>query len=122
MKFQDSQPIFMQIFDWLCDKVLLGELKAGDQVPSVREIAAQVGVNPNTVMRAIERLLQAQIVYSQRGKGNYVADGARDHILAERRERFFQELLPQVVDEMLVLGLTIDDVVTPIQTGLEHDN
>lgn len=121
MKFQDSQPIFMQIVDWLSDKVLVGELKVDEQFPSVRDIAAQVGVNPNTVMRAIERLLQAGIIYSQRGKGNYVAEGARDKILQERRQRFFCELLPQVTDEMLVLGLTLDDVVPPIQSALAKD-
>lgn len=121
MKFQDSQPIFLQIVDWLCDKVLVGTLKADDQFPSVREIAAEVGVNPNTVMRAIERLLQAEIIYSQRGKGNYVAPGAREKIQTERRQRFFCELLPQVTDEMLVLGITFDDVKDAITTALEHD-
>lgn len=111
----------MQIVDWLCDKVLVGTLKADDQFPSVREIAAEVGVNPNTVMRAIERLLQAEIIYSQRGKGNYVAPGAREKILTERRQRFFCELLPQVTDEMLVLGITFDDVKDAITTALKHD-
>lgn len=109
----------MQIFDWLCDKVLVGELKVDDQFPSVREIAAQVGVNPNTVMRAIERLLQAEVIYSQRGKGNYVAQGAREKILQERRQRFFCEMLPQITDEMRVLGLTIDDVIEPIRNAVQ---
>lgn len=104
----------MQIYDWLCDKILLRELKAGDQLPSVREIAQQLEVNPNTVMRAIERLLLSEIIYSQRGKGNYVNADARNKVLAQRKQRFYEEQLPALADEMKVLGLSIDDILGPL--------
>ena len=72
MEFQtNAQPIFMQIYDLLCDKVLRGEIKTDEQIPSVRELAVELEVNPNTVRRTIERLLQQEIIYSKRGKGNF---------------------------------------------------
>lgn len=110
MKFQESQPIFMQIFDWLCDKVLRRELSPDQQIPSVREISAELGVNPNTVMRALERLLQQEIIYSRRGMGNYLSADAYDRIVAIRRQRLHDDTLPQLASEITLLGVTPDEV------------
>lgn len=111
MKFQESQPIFMQIVDWMCDKVLRHELEPDQQIPSVREIAVELEVNPNTVMRSIERLLQAEIIYSQRGKGNYLAADAYQRILQMRSERLMNDTLPQLIAEMKLLGISEKDLL-----------
>jgi len=115
MEFQNTQPIFMQIVDNVCDRVLRGEIKPDDQVPSVRELATQMQVNPNTVQRAIERLLQSEIVYSQRGKGNFLSQGATEKIQKIRSKRFFDEQLPQIAAEMKLLGLTPESIVEKLK-------
>ena len=112
MKFQESQPIFMQIVDWMCDKVLRHELEPNQQIPSVREIAVALEVNPNTVMRSIERLLQSEIIYSQRGKGNFLAENAFEKIQQMRSERLMQETLPQLAAELKLLGISHDELLT----------
>ena len=110
MEFQNNQPIFMQIVDVICDRVLRGEVKTDEQIPSVRELAMQMQVNPNTVQRAIERLLQGEIIYSQRGKGNFLADGAIDKIQEMRSKRFYEEQLPLIAREMNLLGITTEKI------------
>lgn len=101
----------MQIVDWLCDKVLRHELVPDQQIPSVREIAVELEVNPNTVMRSIERLLQSEIIYSQRGKGNFLSPDAYQRILQMRSERLIRETLPQLAAEMRLLGFSNDDLL-----------
>lgn len=120
MEFQNTQPIFMQIVDVVCDRVLRGELKTDDQVPSVRELAMQVQVNPNTVQRAIERLLQYEIVYSQRGKGNFLAEGAIEKIQEMRSKRFYEEQLPHIASEMKLLGITPEKISKKLEELMQQ--
>ncbi|MBO6012182.1 MAG: GntR family transcriptional regulator [Bacteroidales bacterium] len=104
MEFQtNAQPIFLQIYDLLCDRVLRGEIKPDEQIPSVRELAVLLEVNPNTVMRTIERLLQQEIIYSKRGKGNFLAPEAESIIREVRTKRFLEEKLPALASEMKLL-------------------
>ena len=67
MDFRESQPIYLQIANHVCEKILLQELKPGARIPSVRELAVQLEVNPNTVMRTYEHLQQLDIIYNQAG-------------------------------------------------------
>ena len=111
MEFQNNaQPIFMQIYDLLCDKVLRGEIKPDDQLPSVRELAVELEVNPNTVMRTIERLLQQEIIYSKRGKGNDLTDKALSIITEVRTRRLLDEKLPALANELRLLHYSPSDV------------
>lgn len=111
MEFQtNAQPIFLQIYDLLCDRVLRGELKPDDQLPSVRELAVELEVNPNTVMRTIERLLQQEIIYSKRGKGNFLTDKAYNIILEVRTRRLLEQKLPALADELKLLHFNPADV------------
>ena len=105
MEFQNNNPIFLQIVDWICDKVLKGELQIGQQLPSVRDLAVQLEVNPNTVQRSIERLIAQDIVVTQRGKGNYLTADAFSRIEDFRRQRLLDEALPKLADEMMLLGV-----------------
>jgi DNA-binding transcriptional regulator YhcF (GntR family) len=110
MEFQNNNPIFLQIVDWICDKVLKGELQIGQQLPSVRDLAVQLEVNPNTVQRSIERLIAQDIVVTQRGKGNYLTADAFSRIEDFRRQRLLDEALPKLADEMMLLGVKPADV------------
>ncbi|MCF0203402.1 MAG: GntR family transcriptional regulator [Bacteroidaceae bacterium] len=111
MNFQESQPIFMQIVDYLKEEILQDKLKTDEQLPSVRELAVRLGVNPNTVMRAYERLTTAELIYMQRGKGYYVSNGAKKKILADRKRKLMSETIPQLVSEMNLLGINKEDII-----------
>ena len=99
MEFDNNRPIYLQIADAFCDRVLSGEIKADDRIPSVREYGASIGVNPNTVARSYERLTSLGVIYQQRGIGFFVADDARNIILKDARERFFSEELPKLAEK-----------------------
>jgi len=105
----------MQIFDYICDKVLRGEIQTDEQIPSVRELAVELEVNPNTVQRSIERLLLQEIIYSQRGKGNYLNAGAREKIIQLRTKRLLDEKLPLLAEEIKLLGFTPDHVADELK-------
>lgn len=110
MKFSDNRPVFLQIKVWIEDHILRGEWGAATQLPSVRELSVRFGVNANTVVRTYERLLFDGSVRSVRGVGFFVADGARDTVVARRREEFYSETLPAFVEQMKLLGVDMQEV------------
>ena len=77
MEFDSNKPIYLQISDRLCERILSGDLKPEDRILSVRELGAEIGVNPNTVARSYEKLTDAGIIYTKRGLGYFVAPGRR---------------------------------------------
>ena len=105
MKFNDTQPIFLQIADYVCEMILRDNLRVDMQVPSIRERAVKLEVNPNTVMRAFERLSAGEIVYNKRGIGYFVSPDAREKILDQRRTKLVNEVLPSIFEEMNLLNL-----------------
>ncbi len=116
MDFQGQKAIYLQIADWLCDKILAGHLLAGDKLPSVRDCAKEVEVNVNTVVRTFEWLQQHNIVAARRSLGNYVTPEARKSILALRRHEFFHNRLPQLFSAMKDLDISIEEVQKEYQT------
>ena len=85
MDFKETQAIYLQIVDLVCDNIMTGKWKAGERVPSVRELGVQLEVNPNTVMRAYDCLQDKQIIYNKRGVGYCVEEGAPAQIAEARR-------------------------------------
>ncbi|MBP5326968.1 MAG: GntR family transcriptional regulator [Bacteroidales bacterium] len=110
MDFKKQKPIYQQIADTLCERIVSGELKADERMLSVRDVAIQLGVNPNTVMRTFEHLQNAEIIYNKRGVGYFVSPDASDKILALHRKEFMEEELPAFLQKMKMLGLTLDDL------------
>lgn len=110
MDFKESKPIYMQIVDRICNEILTGTYDEGGRVPSVREYAAIVEVNANTVVRSFDFLQNANIIFNRRGIGYFVADGAKKQIMAMRREVFMNESLPEFFNEIDVLNISIDEV------------
>ena len=105
MNFNTDKPIYLQIVDVICDRILSGELKGGDRIPSVREYGADIGVNPNTMMRSYEKLTADGIIFNKRGIGYFVADDARDTVLAAQRKEFMEKDVPAILQRMRLLGL-----------------
>lgn len=106
MDFNADKPIFLQIADALCDRILSGEFKGEDRIPSVREYGADIGVNPNTMMRSYEKLTADGIIYNKRGIGYFVAPDAREQILNMQRKDFLEKDVPAIKQRLALLGLT----------------
>jgi DNA-binding transcriptional regulator YhcF (GntR family) len=112
MEFNQSQAIYLQIAEYVCDQVQLQHWLPEGKVPSVRELAVTLEVNPNTVMRSYEHLQQQDIIYTRRGLGYFVSGDAVKKILAMRREQFLQEELPLFFRKMYLLGIELDELKT----------
>ena len=112
MDFRDKQAIYLQIAEYVSEQVLLGRWAAGDKIPSVRELAAELEVNPNTVMRTYEFLNQQGVIANKRGIGYFPADDATDKIRGFRREQFLQNDLPQFFKNLTLLGIDLREIET----------
>ena len=111
MDFRNQKAIYLQIAERVMDQILSGQYAEGDKLPSVREYAADVEVNMNTVARSFEWLQMREIVSVRRGLGNFVAEGAREAILKLRKREFFEEQVPEFFRMMKALGITLDEVI-----------
>ena len=105
MDFHGEKPIYLQIVDVFCERILAGTLKGDERIPSVREYGADIGVNPNTVMRVYEKLTTDEIIYNKRGIGYFVAPDARERILQAQRAEFLEKEVPAIRRRMQLLGL-----------------
>jgi len=110
MEFKESQAIYLQIADHLCEQILLDKWKPDDRIPSVRELAVQLEVNPNTVMRTCEYLQQYDIIYNKRGIGYFVAENAGKKIIELKKERFLANELPQFFRNIYLLDMELDEL------------
>ena len=111
MDFRKQKPIYLQIADHLSEQVLQGTLPADDRMPSVRDVATSMGVNPNTVVRTFDYLQQEEIIYQRRGVGYFVSADARERILAHQRREFLEEELPYIRQRMKTLGIGVEDLM-----------
>lgn len=112
MEFNSNKAIYLQISDIICERILSGEMKPDDRIPSVREYGASIGVNPNTVMRTYEKLTNEGIIYNKRGIGYFISENARDIVLENDRKEFLEVELPAVLKKMELLGLDPKELLT----------
>ena len=110
MEFNSNKSIYLQICDAICEQILSGVLKPDERIPSVREYGAEIGVNPNTIMRSYEKLTADGIIYNKRGIGYFISPDACETVLAAQRKEFLEEELPQILRRMKLLGITIDEL------------
>ena len=108
MTFNDTKPIYLQIADALCDRILSNSYSADERIPSVRELAISISVNPNTVARSYEFLQNSGVIYNKRGIGYFVAQDARELIIQTQKKEFLNEQLPNIIKTMKLLGITPD--------------
>lgn len=113
MEFKKQKPIYLQIADTLCDRIAVGEWKEQERIASLRDIGAELGVNPNTVLRTYDFLQQNDIIYNQRGMGYFVCKGACSRIRTLQQQEFIHEVWPDVLQRIQRLGLSIDDLMNP---------
>ena len=110
MQFRESQAIYLQIADYVCEKILLKEWIADARIPSVRELAMQLEVNPNTTMRAVDFLQQQEIIYNQRGIGYFVSANAYKNALQYRKTEFTEKDMPAVFRNMYLIGMELEEL------------
>jgi DNA-binding transcriptional regulator YhcF (GntR family) len=110
MEFKNTKGIFLQIADSISEKVIGGHYPPGEKIPSVRDLALELGVNPNTVMRTYSELQTRGIIDNKRGIGFYVTNEAVGIIRDWKRKEFFEIDLPLVVKQTRMLGVTFEEL------------
>lgn len=104
----DGKPVYIQVKEWIENRIIKGVWKPGDQLPSLRELSAEFRINQNTIVRTYEAIVRDGTAYSVRGMGYYVADCALESILQRRRKEFYDSTLPRFLDQ--ITALRIDPV------------
>ena len=102
----DAEPLFVQIASFVADLIVDGTLKPGEQAPSTNQLAQFHEINPATARKGLALLVDDHVLEKRRGLGMFVTDGARDQILAKRREDFAGDYIAPLIDEALHLGYT----------------
>jgi GntR family transcriptional regulator len=110
MEFKNNKGIYLQIADNISEKVLQGTYVPGGKIPSVRDLANEMGVNPNTVMRTYNELQARKIIDNKRGMGFYVNDHAAEIILEWKKKEFFEYELPLIVRQTKVLNISFEEL------------
>ncbi|RPI11891.1 MAG: GntR family transcriptional regulator [Lysobacterales bacterium] len=109
--WNDSQPIYRQLRDKVVAMILEGELTDGDALPSVRNVAAEFGLNPLTVLKGYQQLVDEGLVEKRRGRGMYVTPGARADLMKGERQRFLEHEWPRVAATIERLGLSAEELL-----------
>lgn len=119
--WNDAQPIYRQLRDRVVALILDGVLKDGDPLPSVRQVATDFRVNPLTVMKGYQQLVDDGLVESKRGRGMFINEGASGRLMEGERERFLKEQWPQVHAKIRRLGLSTQDLLDAAAASSQRD-
>ncbi|MEX1266783.1 MAG: GntR family transcriptional regulator [Woeseia sp.] len=120
-KWNDDLPIYRQLRDRVVDMILEGVLGDGDALPSVRNVAAEYRLNPLTVLKGYQELVDENLVEKKRGRGMYVTDGARKQLLKDERRRFLETEWPKVSATIERLGLDVEELLRDAQATESKD-
>ncbi len=119
---ENNKAIYLQIADKICDDILTGHFIAGARIPSVREYAASLEVNANTVMRSYEYLERLGVIFNRRGIGFFIADTARDVIVNERKQTFLNGEMKYLFHQLMLLGISPEEAKTMYENYLKENN
>jgi GntR family transcriptional regulator len=110
MEFKANEAIYLQIAALVCENILTGKWVPDQKILSVRDLAVELQVNPNTVMRAYDLLQELRIIYIRRGHGLYVAEDGLEKAIGWRKQSFFQEYLPELFKNLSLLQISMDEI------------
>jgi len=110
MEFRDNEAIYLQIAAFVSENILMGKWPAEQKIPSVRDLAVELEVNPNTVMRSYEFLQNQGVIYNKRGLGLFVAPDGYDKIKAYRRDRFIDQDLQGIFRNIYLLDISFEEM------------
>jgi GntR family transcriptional regulator len=115
MEFKSNEAIYIQIAHYVIEQILLDKWVSDSKILSVRDLAIELQVNPNTVMRSYEYLQNKEIIYNKRGIGFFVSMDAIKRIMQEKRESFLKEELPALFKSMALLNVSIGEITAEYQ-------
>ncbi|HPT22436.1 MAG TPA: GntR family transcriptional regulator [Bacteroidales bacterium] len=110
MEFGNKKSIFLQIADNISERIMEGKYPLFEKIPSVRDLAIELGVNPNTIMRTYSKLQSDGILETRRGMGFYVAGDAKNIIIAQNKKLFFETDLPRIARQAEMLSITFEEI------------
>lgn len=122
MEFDQHKPIYLQIADAICERILTGVWPEGERIPSVRECGIALEVNPNTVARSYDELSTEGVIHNKRGIGYFVSPGAKGIIRDKQRSSFITEELREVFRKMEILGVSIEDITSLYRKYISKEN
>lgn len=114
LEWKEDQPIYRQLRDKVAAQILTGSLKEGESLPSVRNVAVELQINPLTASRAYQELVDEALVEKRRGLGMFIVKGARSKLLTLEKKRFLEEEWPEINARILALGLSAKDLLKTI--------
>ncbi|MCK8522026.1 GntR family transcriptional regulator [Aquimarina sp. D1M17] len=110
MDFDNGKPIYLQIVDFFYENILIRKWQENERIPSVREVAVTVEVNPNTAIRAFNHLQEQEVIYNKRGIGYFVSEKGYDTVLEIKKKEFMGVKLPNIFKEMMLLDVEFEEV------------
>jgi len=117
-EFKTSKPIYLQIADHVFQKIIREELKPGDKLPSVREMAVLMGVNPNTIQRTYSEMERMGVVETRRGQGTFIVENSE--IITELKQTIQLEVISSFVKKMKDLGFSKEEMIANLKSYLER--
>ena len=121
MEFRDNKAIYLQIAEYVCEHILLEKWPSDQKIPSVREMAVTLEVNPNTVMRTYELLQNKNIINNKRGIGFFVAEEAVANVKSYRKAQFMEDELPPVFRNLYLLNIDCEELQTRYNTFVKEN-
>ncbi|WP_103070279.1 GntR family transcriptional regulator [Aquimarina sediminis] len=125
MDFDNSKPIYLQIVDFFYESILARRWPEGERIPSVREVAMMVEVNPNTAIRAFNYLQDEGVIYNKRGIGYFVSENGYKKVLDIKRKEFIELTLPDVFKKMILLDVKLEEMSNSYNqyvNDIDHEN
>lgn len=118
---ENNKAIYLQIADMICDQVLAGSLASGARIPSVREYAASLEVNANTVMRSYDHLERLGVIFNKRGVGFFICDDAMQKVTAEKKQTFLNEETDYFFRQLMLLGISPEEIGSMYENYLKKN-
>ena len=116
-----EKPIFIQIAEQLEDSIFTGAFPEETKIPSTNEMSALLGINPHTVLKGMNILVDEEIIYKKRGLGMFVKEGAVEKILRKRQGQFYDQFIASMIEEAHKLKMTKDEIITLVERGFENE-
>jgi DNA-binding transcriptional regulator YhcF (GntR family) len=112
MRFDETKPIYLQIIELIFDLILQKKWKEEERIPSIRELAFDLEVNPNTVAKAFSECLDLGVIYNKRGIGYFLSKDSYNKILKIKKEEFIKNEIPDIIKKMKILSITVDELIS----------
>lgn len=116
-----EKPIFIQIAEQLEDSIFTGVFPEESKIPSTNEISALLNINPHTVLKGMNMLVDEEIIYKKRGLGMFVKEGAVKKIKSKRQGQFYEQYIATLIEEASKLQMSKEEIISLIERGFEHE-